>query len=646
MTSIAVILTTYNRPDALSAALEGYLAQSDRDFELIVADDGSTDETRKVVLSYQRRAPFKISHVWHEDRGFRAAAIRNRALEKTAADYIIFSDGDCIPLPEFIRGHRRLAERGWFLVGSRILLNEAFTHHILTERHPAHIFSKGQWLRARWRGDINRLLPLLPLPLFPPLRKLAAHRWQGVMTCNLSAWRQDLCRIKGFDESYCGWGLEDSDLTVRLIRSGIRRKSARFATAVLHLWHRENPRTDLKENRQKLDELLHSEHSCATRSRALITNPQKVLIVVTRRLGDVLLATPLIRTLRRAWPESQIDALVFENTQGFLLANPDVHQVITVAEKCRLWPHVKFLFRIRRRYDLALSIQTGDRPTFYAWVAGKYRIGMLEGPFKHIWWKRLLLDCWASFDNINTHTVLMNLNLAKLLKMDPCYEIVVSWRQEDENRVALTLPFDMRSEPYVVLHVYPKFTRKQWRQDGWVELGRWLEEKGMQVVLTGGREEDELNYVAQVSNLLSPKAVNTAGIFSLNEVAFLTSQACLYVGVDTATTHMAAALGVPTVTLYGPTNPVKWGPWPKGHREGNPYERKGCQVVKNVTLLQGVGDCVPCEKGCDGNRDNPSECLQSLPAARVIDAVQETLAAKFRKNAGNTQQTATPSSSS
>lgn len=265
MTSIAVIASTYNRPDALSAVLEGYLAQSDRDFELIVADDGSTEETRKVIVSYQKRAPFDISHVWHEDRGFRAAAIRNRALEKTSAAYIIFSDGDCIPRPNFVALHRRLAERGWFLAGSRILLSETFTAGILTERRPIHTFSKGQWLHARLRGDINRLLPLFPLPLLSPLRKLAASRWQGVMTCNLSAWREDLRRINGFDESYSGWGLEDSDLTIRLIRSGIRRKSARFAAPVLHLWHRQNSRTGFEENRQRLKELLCSQRTLAIR---------------------------------------------------------------------------------------------------------------------------------------------------------------------------------------------------------------------------------------------------------------------------------------------------------------------------------------------------------------------------------------------
>lgn len=300
MISVAVILTTYNRPDALSAVLEGYLAQRDKDFELLIADDGSTDETREVVMSYQRRAPFNIVHVWHEDRGFRAAAIRNRALEKTVADYVIFSDGDCIPLPDFVAGHRRLAEKGWFLVGSRILLSEEFTTRILKERLPVHTFSPSQWVKVRLEGRINRILPLLPLPLFSSLRKLAAQKWEGAMTCNLSAWREDLSRINGFDESYEGWGLEDSDLTIRLIRSGLRRKSARFAATVIHLWHPQNPRSSLEENRRRLESVLANGGPGVTGRRVSTTRPKNVLVIALRRLGDVLLTTPLIRTVHRA----------------------------------------------------------------------------------------------------------------------------------------------------------------------------------------------------------------------------------------------------------------------------------------------------------------------------------------------------------
>jgi len=262
---IAVIVTTYNRPDALSAVLEGYLSQTDKNFEIVVADDGSTIKTNHVITAYQAYPGFKLSHVWQKDIGFRAAAIRNYALAFTSAEYIIFSDGDCIPLPTFVARHRTLAEPGWFLTGNRILLSKAFTHRVLKENLPVNTWTAKQWAFALMKKDINRLIPLLSLPIATPLRKLTAHSWKGAMTCNLSAWREDLMRINGLDEAYSGWGLEDSDLVIRLIRSGVCRKSLRFAVPVLHLWHKENDRMRLTENRRQLDDLLHSERICATR---------------------------------------------------------------------------------------------------------------------------------------------------------------------------------------------------------------------------------------------------------------------------------------------------------------------------------------------------------------------------------------------
>ena len=260
---IAVIVTTYNRPDALAAVLEGYFAQDTHAFELIIADDGSTDETRRLIEGYARRAPFPVKHVWQEDRGFRAAAARNRALAATDVDYVIFSDGDCVPPARFVGRHRALAEPGYFVAGNRILLSERFTGDVLRGRVAIHEWSHGQWVHAWLRGDVNRLLPLLTLP-DGPLRKRAPRRWEGVKTCNVAAWRADLERANGFDEAYAGWGLEDSDLVIRLTHAGIMHKSARFAAPVFHLWHKEWDRSRLGGNRRLLDEILASRRIEAT----------------------------------------------------------------------------------------------------------------------------------------------------------------------------------------------------------------------------------------------------------------------------------------------------------------------------------------------------------------------------------------------
>ncbi len=259
---IAVIVTTYNRPDALAAVLAGYRAQCAAEFELIIADDGSTDDTRRVIEEFKSRVAFPVAHVWHEDRGFRAAAIRNRALAATRADYIIFSDGDCVPAPRFVERHQQLAERGWFVAGNRVLLNEGLTRRVLRDGLPIHDWTFTAWLAAWLRRDINRWLPLVRLP-DGRFRKSAPQRWEGVKTCNLAAWRDDLVRVNGLDETYSGWGLEDSDLVIRLLHAGIKHKSARFAAPVFHLWHAENDRSRLAGNQRRLDALIASQRTAA-----------------------------------------------------------------------------------------------------------------------------------------------------------------------------------------------------------------------------------------------------------------------------------------------------------------------------------------------------------------------------------------------
>jgi len=258
----AIIITTYNRPDALIAVLAGYQAQRDAEFELFIADDGSTDDTRRIVDEFKARAKFSVTHVWHEDQGFRAAAIRNRALAATRADYIIFSDGDCVPAPRFVAQHRRLAERGWFVAGNRVLLSAGFTRRVLRDKLPIHEWRLAAWLAGWAKRDINRWLPLVTLP-DGAFRRSAPKRWEGAKTCNLAAWRDDLMRVNGLDETYSGWGLEDSDLVIRLLHAGVKHKSARFAASVFHLWHAENDRSRLAENQRRLDALLSSQRTVA-----------------------------------------------------------------------------------------------------------------------------------------------------------------------------------------------------------------------------------------------------------------------------------------------------------------------------------------------------------------------------------------------
>jgi heptosyltransferase-3 len=352
--------------------------------------------------------------------------------------------------------------------------------------------------------------------------------------------------------------------------------------------------------------------------------PRSVLVVVTRRVGDVLLATPLIRSLKRAWPEAAIDVLVFEGTEGVLAANPDIRRVIAVAERPGWRQHLTLLAKIARRYDVALSVVPSDRPTLYAWLAGRWRAGLVLDKRKHRW-KTWLLQRWVPFDNLNTHTVLMHLALARALDVAPCYDVIIAWREQDSSKLERQLPF-APSEPYAVLHTFPKFNYKMWRREGWVEVAQWLRARGLRVVLSGSGGAAELEYVGALAREM-PGAINLAGELTLSEAACLLAHARVYVGPDTALTHMAAALGVPVVTCYGPSDPMKWGPWPAHYAlDANPWRRHGTQRVNNVTLIQGSAACVPCLKeGCDRQIDSFSDCLLELPTSRVIAAAEERL---------------------
>jgi glycosyltransferase involved in cell wall biosynthesis len=252
---ISVIVTTYNREDALDAVLRSLARQTDADFEVVVADDGSGPATATMVEAWAPKFGHRLKFVWHEDRGFRAAEIRNRALLASRGTYCIFLDGDCLVRSDFVAIHRQLAEPGHFVTGNRILLSQDLTAKVLAETLTPEEWSFVRWVGERMRGGVNRLSALLHLPL-GPLRRLRAGVWQGARSCNLAIWRADLDRVDGFDADYSGWGKEDSDIIVRLLHAGVRRKDGVFATGVIHLWHTEADRSQLTENEGKLARIV------------------------------------------------------------------------------------------------------------------------------------------------------------------------------------------------------------------------------------------------------------------------------------------------------------------------------------------------------------------------------------------------------
>ncbi len=353
--------------------------------------------------------------------------------------------------------------------------------------------------------------------------------------------------------------------------------------------------------------------------------PRRILLVCTQRIGDVLLTTPLLRSLKRAWPEAQLDVLVLPGTQGALEGNPDVTHIIALPQRVSFAGKLAQLRGLWRRYDLAVSPLATDRARLFCWAAGRHRVGLLAASGEHL--KALLLDQWARFDDLDTHTVVMGLRIAELLGIPPCAEVVPPQAPWEPVAAKLGAPAE---RPFAVLHPYPKFNYKMWTTAGWVALAQHLQTRGLDVVLTGGPETAEREYAESIARRCArPGVLNLAGQLSLGETAELIRRARLFVGPDTAVTHIAAATGTPTLALFGPSNPVKWGPWPHGRTTlTSPWLRQGSDRQGNVHLLQGEDPrgCVPCLlEGCQRHVDSSSACLNTLPSARVIAAAEELL---------------------
>ncbi len=255
--NISVIITTYNSIEYLSRVLAALSVQDCSDFEVIVADDGSTQETTELIEKAAAEYRYPLLHVWHEDNGFRAAAIRNVAVSQSSGDYLVFLDGDCLALENFITKHRYCAEPGYLVRGSRIMLKEAFTKKLLADQNelPNTLLD---WIKLRLSDNVKRIFPIFGLPY----RQYAkAKKWPGVKTCNLGIWRKDFEAVNGFDESYIGWGHEDADIAVRLIRHGIKRKEGRSQVPVIHLWHQENDRSHLSDNEGRLQTVISASYT-------------------------------------------------------------------------------------------------------------------------------------------------------------------------------------------------------------------------------------------------------------------------------------------------------------------------------------------------------------------------------------------------
>lgn len=230
--SVSLVISTFNQPETLAKAFAGVRRQARQPDEILISDDGSGDATRELVEKFAADSPAPVKHIWHPHDGFRKTIILNETVAAAAGDYLIFTDGDCVPHPKFVADHAALAEKGFWVQGRRCFVREEFVPEFSAETIPAF-----GWMLA---GKITGAAKGVRWP-FAVIRRDTRQR--GIIGCNMAFWREDLFAVNGYDEDYTGWGTgEDSDIGTRLYHLGRRRKFIYGRAITFHLNHPKLPR--------------------------------------------------------------------------------------------------------------------------------------------------------------------------------------------------------------------------------------------------------------------------------------------------------------------------------------------------------------------------------------------------------------------
>lgn len=241
----AVILTTYNWPRALELTLTGLSVQSDPEFEVLVADDGSGPETRDLVERLSKDSPFPLRHVWQEDKGYRRAAVLNRAVRSCDADLIVISDQDAIPARNWVSLHREAYAPNRIVPGGYIRLTREQSDSLDTEKVRQGIHETMMTSSRMWSLRKKHLYNLFYIATF---RKI----FPRIMGLNFSVSRDLFEKVNGFDEEYVGWGKEDSDLRTRMRQAGGGARCLWHRSIVYHLWHTPQPsKRNMKPNKER-----------------------------------------------------------------------------------------------------------------------------------------------------------------------------------------------------------------------------------------------------------------------------------------------------------------------------------------------------------------------------------------------------------
>lgn len=351
-------------------------------------------------------------------------------------------------------------------------------------------------------------------------------------------------------------------------------------------------------------------------------NIRRILLIRLRKIGDVLLMVPAIRAFRQKFPQAYLAALVNAGTEPVLSGNPLLDEVMVFDPLWKKLPFPQrikkeghFLWQLRRRqFDLAVNFTEGDRGAFFCLASGaRYRVGVYRKD-STLWWKRIIFDRLIDLSNVRKHVVEQLLEIPRKLGIETQDKrLEIYYPPEDKEKINQLLEKEEVEPPDILIHIHPTshWLFKCWRDEGMAEVIDTLQrQKGVRVIVTSGPDQKELKKVTRILSLCHTQPINLAGQLTLKQLAALSQRCHLFIGVDTAPMHIAAAVGTPVIALFGPSGEINWGPWGEGH----------IVVKKNMP-------CRPCGKdGCAGSKQ--SRCLEEITPAEVLKAAWAILRKK------------------
>lgn len=354
--------------------------------------------------------------------------------------------------------------------------------------------------------------------------------------------------------------------------------------------------------------------------RPVIVVPRSILICNIRLIGDVVLTTPLIGLLKQQYPDVEIDLLVNRGTGEFLEKDPRVNRVI-YSEKWQRSGSKKnrnnYLMNIIGRYDWSICLNASDRGNLaVALAARQVRLGFYEDSrCLGALWRKALLSHPLPFDE-EQHVGTRCCQIAKTLGVPvERLEVKVFWNSADSDIVQMTMGETCRSRGYFVVHPFARWRYKYWDIKRFAEVSDYVSRQyGLQPVWTSSPDESEIKLLEAAAVTCAVTPLLVPGTFTLNQMACLLDGASLYIGLDTAITHIAAATGVPTLALYGPTEIWRWHPWDNAAAPGDVLTSgyRGTFRSGNVVALQAACEHYPCIRPrCYANGlENP--CMMAL----------------------------------